>query len=203
MKIALSGTHNVGKTSLAYSLVGALKEKGVHAVVGSETVRMCPLPTGTETSNSVDAETWIMGKQFIDEIEFEKKYPVVVCDRSMLCIYAYFLWNLEREPAMKGKPGVNIVDHMFKNWISTYDYIFKLPISTQTKLSDDGFRSTAKDWQKEIEEIIDRIIEENNIKTFVILLESNDKRVQKIMDIIGPKLPEMILPEDCVLSPDF
>lgn len=188
MKIGITGTHNVGKTSLAHSLVGTLKEMGVHAVVNSEQVRNCPLPTGTEQSNSVDAQTWILGKQFIEEIELESKYPVVVCDRTVLCNYAYFLWNLQKSKGLEASPKAKIIHNLVDNWISTYDFIFKLPISRQTKLANDGFRSMAKDWQSEIDELIDKIIAEKNIKVYTIPMDTNERRVKKVLEIIQSKL---------------
>lgn len=191
MKIGITGTHNVGKTSLAYSLVGALKEKGFHAIGASETVRMCPLPTGTEKANSVEAESWILGKQFIDEIELESKYDVVVCDRSVLCIYAYFLWNLEREPHKKELPMAQIANKLFEEWVKTYDFIFKLPISEQTRLVDDGFRSTQQSWQKEIDDILDKIIEKYNLKVISIPLDKNERRVAKILETVLPSLEKL------------
>ncbi len=191
MKIAISGTHGIGKTTLAYSLVGALKEKGYHAGVSSEKVRECPLPTGTEKNNSVAAETWILGKQIIDEIELERKYPLVVCDRSVLCIYPYFLWNLKKESHLKDSPMAKISKNIFKNWVGTYDYIFKLPIIRQSKLNEDGFRSTEKNWQIEIDEILEKIIEKNKIKVHKIPPDKNEKRVQKIIEILRRDLEKL------------
>lgn len=191
MKIAISGTHGVGKTSLAHSLVGSLREKGVHAVVNAETVRMCPLPAGTQKNNSVDAQTWVIAKQLLEEIELDKKFPVVICDRSVLCNYAYFLWALEKEPQLKDSPQARIAHNIFKEWVKTYDFIFKLPISEQTTLTEDGFRSTKEEWQQEIDRMIDQIIKEHNITVYSIPLDKNEKRVQKIVEIIKPRIKEL------------
>ncbi len=188
MKIAISGTHCIGKTSLTYSLAGYLKENGFQTIVNSEKVRECPLPSGTKEKNTIEAVSWILGKQFIDEIELEKKYPIVICDRSVLCIYAYLLWNLENEKNFEKSPLIDISKEIFEKWIKTYDYIFKLELSEQTKLVEDGFRSTEKKWQKEIDELIEKIIKENNIKVYRIPLIKNEKRIQKILEIIKPIL---------------
>jgi nicotinamide riboside kinase len=184
MKIGITGTHGVGKTSLAHSLVGTLKEKGSHAVVSSEHERQCPLPAGTEERNSLDAQVWIIGRQFIEEVELSAKYPVVVCDRTMLCNYAYFLWNLNKMPKLKNNPMVKVVHDMVDKWVHTYDYLFRIPISNQTTLMKDGFRSTTTNWQKEIDEIIDKIIEEKKLKTFTIPLDTNERRVKAVLDIL-------------------
>jgi len=185
MKIGITGTHGVGKTSLAHSLVGKLKEKGIHAIVTSEHERQCPLPTGTEERNSIEASMWILGKQFIEEIELEFKYPVVICDRTMICDYAYLLWNLKKNPKMKDNPRVKAVSEMVDKMVKTYDYLFRIPIINQTTLMKDGFRSTTTTWQKEIDEIIDKIIKEKNLKTYIIPLDTNERRVKAVLDIIN------------------
>lgn len=183
MKIGITGTHGIGKTSLAHSLIGELKERGYKAGITSEHERQCPLPVGTENRNSLDAQAWIIGKQFIEEVELAKKFQVVVCDRTMLCNYAYFLWNLRKMPIMKSHPVVLAVNGLVNAWIKTYDYLFKLEMPEEKTLAKDGFRSTSLKWQKEIDETINEIIKEKNLKVHKIELAPNSIRVQKILEI--------------------
>ena len=44
MKIAFIGTHGVGKTTLCYDVVAALKRRGVNADIVKEVARLSPLP---------------------------------------------------------------------------------------------------------------------------------------------------------------
>lgn len=186
MKIGITGTHGTGKTSLAHSLVGELKERGFQAAVTSEHERQCPLPVGTESRNSLEAQAWIIGRQFIEEIELAKKYPIVVCDRTMICNYAYFLWNLKRMPIMKDHPVVNTVEKIVDSWAKTYNYLFKVQIPPQKEktLVEDGFRSASEHWQREIDEIIDTIINEKKLKVYKIELAPNRERVGDILKIM-------------------
>lgn len=188
MKIGITGTHNVGKTTLTKSLVKMLKDKGVSAVACTEYERQCPLPAGTETRNSVDSQVWILGKQFISEIELVNKFPVVVCDRTMLCNYAYFLWNLKKNPELKEHPKVKIIHEMVDNWLKTYDFIFRLPIIEEEGLSDDGFRSTGRAWQREINGMIDDIIKDKKVEVINMPVESIEQRTQRVFDIVKQKL---------------
>ena len=186
MKIGITGTHGVGKTSLAHSLCGELKEKGIHAVVSSEHERQSPFPAGTESRNSVEAQCWILGKQFLEEIELSSRYPVVICDRTMLCNYAYFLWNLEKAPPeMQNNPMVAVIKNMVREWLKTYTYFFRIPISDQKTLMEDKFRSTTTDWQREIDKIIDKAVEEFSIHQIVVPLATNTKRVDQILRVVG------------------
>lgn len=98
MKIALIGTHGVGKTTLCFDLAARLKrlDRGVHLV--TEVARDCPLPINRDTT--LDAQTWILHTQCAREIAGEASGDVVVCDRSVLDNYAYLVHALGRRPEL-------------------------------------------------------------------------------------------------------
>ena len=182
IKIGITGTHGTGKTSLAHSLVGHLKELGFNAGYIREFVRDCPLPVGTEKENSAAAQTWILCRQLIEELEAVHKYDILVCDRTVIDNYAYFLWNLRAgRPASEElqKIAASILD----SWAHTYDVVIKLPITIQ--LSVDGFRSTDMQWQREIDSIITEILAAKNVKHNTIKIAPNITRVRDVIKILN------------------
>ncbi len=178
MKIGICGTHGTGKTSLAHALVGKLKEKGHDAGFIEESVRRCPLPTGTEKRNSVYAQAWIAADQIQKEIVHGQRHEILICDRTIIDNYAYFLWNLKRYK--KADLVVKTVQNMFKNWKNSYDFVFKLPIIPR-KLQKDKFRSKDPKWQRDIDKLIDKIVKNNRIKIYELPVEPNRKRIEKIL----------------------
>ena len=182
IKVGITGTHGTGKTSLAHSLVGHLKELGFNAGYIREFVRDCPLPVGTEKENSAAAQTWILFRQLIEELEAVHKYDILICDRTVIDNYAYFLWNLRA-----GRPASEelqkIAANMLDSWAHTYDFIIKLPITVP--LSADGFRSTDLQWQREIDSIITELLAAKNVKHHVLKIAPNSVRVQDIINIIN------------------
>ena len=181
IKIGITGTHGTGKTSLAHSLVGHLKELGFNAGYIREFVRDCPLPVGTEKENSIPAQAWILCRQLIEELEAVHKYDILVCDRTVIDNYAYFLWNLRvGRPASEElqKIAASILDSS----AHTYDFIIKLPITIQ--LSVDGFRSTDAQWQREIDSIITELLAAKNVKHNTIRIAPNSTRVIDILKIL-------------------
>jgi hypothetical protein len=145
LKIALIGTHGVGKTTLCFDLAARLKrlDRGVHLV--TEVARDCPLPINRDTT--LDAQTWILHTQCAREIAGAAGGDVVVCDRSVLDNYAYLVHALGRRPEL---------DAWVVAWCSTYAGLFKVPLWQRPRF--DGTRDTDLAFQGEIDGTIDRLV---------------------------------------------
>ena len=65
MKLALIGSHGVGKTTLVYGLAARLKRRDVNLEVLVEVARRCPLPLNEDTN--LAAQSWILHTQIADE----------------------------------------------------------------------------------------------------------------------------------------
>ena len=88
-KIAFVGTHGTGKTTLAHELVSKLKREGIDVGFLGEIARKCPLPINEQTSKK--SQIWIILSQIIREIEEEGKSDFLICDRSVLDSYCYYV----------------------------------------------------------------------------------------------------------------
>ncbi len=88
-KIAFIGTHGVGKTTLCYGLAARLKRRDVALDIVHEVARRSPLPINEETTAT--AQRWILLTQIAEELVACARYPVVLCDRSVLDNYVYLL----------------------------------------------------------------------------------------------------------------
>ena len=116
-KIAFIGSHGVGKTTLCYGLAARLKRRDVGIEVVHEVARRCPLPINEETS--VAAQSWILHTQIAEELVAQARYPVVVCDRSVLDNYVYLLLAAGRQEGPE-----RLVEH----WLRGYDLLVHVPI---------------------------------------------------------------------------
>ena len=147
MKIALIGTHGVGKTTLCFDLAARLKrlDRGVHLV--TEVARDCPLPINRDTT--LDAQSWILHTQCAREIAGAAKGDVVVCDRSVLDNYAYLVHAMGHRPEL---------DAWIARWCETYAGLFKVPLWQKPRF--DGTRDTDLAFQSEIDATIDRLVAE-------------------------------------------
>jgi nicotinamide riboside kinase len=142
VKVALIGTHGVGKTTLCFELAARLKRRDVDVELVREVARRCPMPINRETS--VAAQGWILHTQMAWELEAEALHPMVLCDRSVLDNYCYLLHAAGPQPTWESQ---------LSSWLTTYDVLIKVPIWTQPRW--DGVRDTDIAFQRDIDELID------------------------------------------------
>ena len=149
-KVALVGTHGVGKTTIAYELGGAIKRRGKAVELLTEIARECPFALNDRASR--EAHQWIIARQVQLEIEKSLRADVLVCDRSVLDNFAYYA----RLYGATGQQAEALISYC-RAWMSTYDLLVRLPIIEP--LTDDGFRSTDAKFQREIDQLCDKLFE--------------------------------------------
>jgi nicotinamide riboside kinase len=149
-KIAFIGSHGVGKTTLAFGLAARLKARDVSLDVVHEVARRCPLPINEETS--VAAQSWILHTQVAEELVAAARYPVVLCDRSVLDNYVYLLLAAgEREPL------TSLVAH----WVKTYQLLVHVPVIDQPQ--PDGVRAADPAFQRLVDERLQRELDRRGL----------------------------------------
>ena len=149
-KIALVGTHGVNKTTVAYELAGVLKRKGRTVELLTEIARECPFPLNEQATR--EAYQWIIARQVQLEIEKSPRADVLVCDRSVLDNFAYYVRRYGRQGEEAEALGLYC-----RSWMHTYDLLVRLPIVEA--LAPDGFRSTDARFQREIDLLCDELFE--------------------------------------------
>lgn len=147
MKIAFIGSHGVGKTTLCYDLASRLKRQDRAVDLVKEVARRCPLPINQETT--LQAQAWILHTQIADELAAVAQNDIVICDRSVLDNYAYLVHQAGRLPGY---------DMLVKEWVATYDGLFKVPIIDPPTF--DGKRDVSRAFQRDVDGVIDRLAHE-------------------------------------------
>jgi predicted ATPase len=150
VKIALIGSHGVGKTTLCYDLAARLKRRDHDVELVTEVARRCPLPINRRTS--IEAQAWILHSQIAREIEAEARHEVVLCDRSVLDNYCYLRHAAGRQPGL---------EELVTRWISTYRLLVKVPICNPPRW--DGVRDTDEAFQADIDALIDDELEQRGL----------------------------------------
>lgn len=138
-KLAFIGSHGVGKTTLCYGLAARLKILDLAVEVVHEVARRCPLPINESTTLS--AQQWILHAQVSEELVAAHRYPVVLCDRSVLDNYVYLILAAGRRPSLE-----TLVD----GWLATYDLLVHVPIVEEPR--PDGHRSLDPVFQRAVDD---------------------------------------------------
>ena len=139
LKIAFIGSHGVGKTTLCYGLAARLKARDLSVEVVREVARRCPLPINEGTG--VEAQSWILHTQVAEELSAEARYPVVICDRSVLDNYVYMMLAAGRQPQL---------EPLIDAWLVSYGLLVRVPIIGVP--SEDGVRATDPSFQRAVDE---------------------------------------------------
>lgn len=142
MKISIIGTHGIGKSTLAYQIACAAKERGKNAIVINEVARASPFPLNE--GFDLNGATWIVTSQINRELDaIAQGVDLIVCDRSSYDPICYLkVTNVPRHEYDK-------LEAFASEWIKTYDkIIFVLPSGMD--LISDGVRSTDIYYQEDI-----------------------------------------------------
>jgi thymidylate kinase len=152
MKIALIGTHGIGKTTIAHGIVYNLKQGGFDVSFLDEIARRCPFSINEETTKK--SQIWMILTQIISEMELEEKCDILVSDRSVIDYYVYYVNKFGRS---------NFLEQIVKAHIKTYNLFLKIPLN-KNFLKKDKLRSLNKQFQIDIDKKFDEILKFLNVK---------------------------------------
>ncbi len=170
-KIAITGTHGVGKTTLAHQICVAMKEDGVNVAIVEEKARSCPFPINQGAC--IDTEIWMIHTQIRAELDAKaKKYEAAVIDRCSLDAIVY--WHDRNTPH---KYFEKLAEAALQWMQSEYDLIVWLEPSSDTdEFAVDAVRDSGIVYRNRIRDLfrtyIDTLPEETVAR--IIHLEANE-----------------------------
>jgi len=167
LKLALIGTHGVGKTTLAFEICSLLKKADYNVELVTEVARRSPFPVNEATT--LEGQLWILHAQIAAELDAARA-PHVICDRAVLDNYCYLVNKFGRQQRLES---------WLEWWMQSYTLLVGVP-----PLSDgipaDGFRSENLEFQERIHERIQEMLETppfSHLHSRVIWLERRERRV--------------------------
>ena len=180
-KIAFIGTHGVGKTTLCFGLAARLKRRDVPLEVVYEIARRCPLPINKDTNTA--AQSWILHTQISEEVLAAARYPVVLCDRSVLDNFVYLLLAAAERDTLGP-----VVDH----WIGTYDLLVHVPAVAPPQ--PDGFRSGDPAFQLLVEERLENEIQRRSLEPLRLQGEDRESWLDQVESVVWDRFQPVQLP---------
>ena len=167
LKFAFIGSHGVGKTTLCYGLAARLKRRDLALEIVHEVARRCPLPINSVTT--ADAQRWILHTQIAEEILAAARYPLVLCDRSVLDNYIYFLLAAGYDATL---------DRLVSDWLTGYDLLVLVPILGAPQA--DGIRAADPTFQRAVDERLRAEVIARGIRT----LDLDPERSADWLDVV-------------------
>jgi AAA domain len=168
LKIALIGTHGVGKTTLAYEICSLLK-KGDHNVeLVTEVARRSPFAVNAATT--LDGQLWILHAQIAQELDAASRSAHLICDRAILDNYCYLVNKFGRQSHLEQWLGW---------WMASYSLLVYVPPMADG-IPPDGFRSENLEYQERIHELIEEMLTDapfHRLQDRVLWLDRRDRRV--------------------------
>ncbi len=168
MKLALIGTHGVGKTTLAYETCSLLKKADHNVELVTEVARRSPFPVNEGTT--LEGQLWILHMQIARELAASSRSEHLICDRSVLDNYCYLVNKFGRQPQL---------EQWLRWWMDSYSLLVSVP-PLADGIPIDGFRSEKLEFQGRIHDLIADILSDPQFSAYhdrVLWLDRRDRRV--------------------------
>lgn len=156
MRVAITGTHGVGKSTLALLLATELQLPLIEEIARAAAERM-----GYASTQQIVKANIIDKQRFQEAIlscqinaEFRHYAKGFVADRSVIDVAAYAAWY-------KLPEAIEMRKHAVEYARRNYDLLFYLPLG-DWPAEDDGFRLTDRKSQEQIDALIGKMISKLN-----------------------------------------
>ena len=166
MKLALIGTHGVGKTTLAYEICSLLKKAHQNVELVTEVARQSPFPVNAATT--FEGQLWILHAQIAAELDAARRAPQVICARAVLDNYCYLVNKFGRQPQLES---------WLEWWMQSYSLLVGVP-PAEGEIEADGFRSEDRAFQRRIHTLLLELLAASPFDTLqsrVLWLDARDR----------------------------
>ena len=160
LKVAVSGSHGTGKTTLLDALQ---RHNPTNVQVLPETPRLLIELAGDSTylrreKNTLINEIAIIPRQMALETRISVDTDLIICDRTVADDWAYTSLLF---PDELRSPAVMLTARTVRDWLKSYDRIFLL--RPELPLVDDGTREDSSAFQSEVDAFLDRYYAEAGV----------------------------------------
>jgi len=178
MRIAITGSHGVGKSTLANDLLNYLsKEDNLSSdfkLLEEAPRQAFELGFPINEDNSPETQLWIFAKQLEMELVAKDNY---IADKCFIDLLAYAIYVFKEKQDL-----INILKDIFRRAVSKYDLVIYLPAG-EFPIEDDGVRSTDQKFQEGVDKLILEILNDSEIN-HVKIIGSKEERYNQAKELI-------------------
>jgi hypothetical protein len=180
IKIAIVGTHVSGKTSICYDVVAELKKMNLRADVAREASRLSYYLAADIRNFEMQLD--LLTRHVSEELESLRTSDIVICDRSVIDIWAYTQNLPHEELSKKEKIYIDSMEEFIKHYVDSYDIIFRKNTFYDVLDSKDVLLVGSADFQQKILDDINYFIEKQNVN--VIDIDDSNAKKQIVESIL-------------------
>lgn len=178
MRLVLTGSHGVGKTSIVNGLEDFLLEKGIKTITNSSKARSLKNSGFRINDDATDITELLIASNHISHFNENNWFA----DRCIIDTLGYSCYNYFHRKI--SKKTYNTIKYMAEKFVKLYDKIFYVPI--EFPMVSDGVRKNDIVFQKTVDECIENFLLHNEATTskFVRISGSVEKRINTIKSFI-------------------
>lgn len=179
MRIAITGSHSCGKTTLAKLLS---KETGLPFMRGDKMKDLMEeMFHGKSFDDLTEDENWQIETVGLDKrIEAENREDSFISDGCSLNSIAYIKAKIKDA---ESRPDFKKVRELAKVNAEKYNFIFYLP--PEIPLEDDGFRPLSSEFRLKIDGLLRKILKDYKFYTIRGTLEERCNQIKEIIEAPG------------------
>lgn len=175
MKIAITGSHGTGKTTLSQFIAG---KKGGFKLLPEAPRQALQLGFPINENTPLETEFWIFAKQLEMELIAGDNY---VADKCFIDLLAYAMY------IFAGKADfINILREIARRAVEKYDLVIYLPTG-EFPIEDDGVRSLDPKFQEAIDELIREILDNFGV-SYTKIIGDKMQRYNQAIELIKNSL---------------
>jgi len=178
MKIAFTGTHSVGKSTLAKAVYDKISNKYPNMVFYDNVVRslMNEVPIN-EKGNS-----YMQMRLLAENIKIMSTTDFIV-DRSILDPLAYLSYQIKNNNPSPLDKEVELINNIMAFDVAKmYDYLFYIPI--EFDLIPDGVRSENEEYRIFIDKELQKKLKQCKCSNLYTITGTVEQRTNKVLEII-------------------
>ena len=181
-RIAITGTHGVGKTSLAYALFDKFTELNIKASLNTKLARSL-IEKGYPLGKEATSESYI--QYIISQLRAEQtaeKCDVFISDRTLLDPLSYSIVNQKYINSTVPDDIIKLLESVWLLESIQYDLYVLVPIEFEMPIDD--IRPVDKKYRERIETQIASILSDYCIN-YITVSGTIDERADKVLNSIG------------------
>lgn len=177
MKVCLSGSHGVGKSTLLKKITNEINLEIITEIARDLNKKGLLI---NEEGSDFSYTQFVLFNKHLEFLLFKENF---ISDRGLLDVLSYTEYLYKGKKIKEEIYNFILLD--IKNKLNLYDLIFYFPI--EFEIEGDGVRSMSKNFQKSIEKIMEDFILKFNLQNIVYIKGNLEERRKTILDALKEK----------------